>query len=606
MATTSLPDFVREHFPNPDPTETASGDFIVRCPGCGDDDSLKIKNLSGCVALFCSSGCNTETIAPAMGLTPKRLEALLDTVKVKAPKPDDDDGAGGRLTADDVVEWILAKYRVGRSTDGLLFAVPLFPGSARVAREVRSIRSDVARRFREEAIAETGKGRVISRDMLTTALDTVAAYADDADPVTVSIRAAQVGEDRLVLDLGDNAGHLVEITARGWEIVTASDDSPLFRRSEATAPLPLPQRGGDLDTLRDVLDLQADDQRWSLIRGWLVAALFSEIPRPLLWATGPQGSGKSTRARMVLSLLEPTESLGKEPGKNERDDSTAARGRFLVSYDNITRVSQSTSDWICRLVTGVTDDRRALYTDDGLRPVSYRRSGVATSLTIPPGLGSDALERLVLVPFDRVSIDERRGERGLWTAYEAARPQMLGALLDLVVLALGHLEVVTAEKRERPRMADYGNVLLALDRGLDIADDGGHFAAFTATAKTAQADRALDDPFTLAVLTLISTRGGEWSGKFSDLLPALSALALGDRLPDWWPKNARALTSQMTTAHVPLESAGVTSRRWKSHGVRMVSLTGPSALPETWDADEDEPDADPRPAAVHLTDPTPF
>ena len=101
---------------------------------------------------------------------------------------------------------------------------------------------------------------------------------------------------------------------------------------------------------------------------------------------------------MALSLIEPVESLGKEPGRNERDDSIAARGRFLVGYDNITTVSQNTSDWLCRLVTGVTDDRRALYSDDDLRPIAYKRSGVATSITVPAGLGSDNHQVLLTGP----------------------------------------------------------------------------------------------------------------------------------------------------------------------------------------------------------------
>src|SRR3712207_4253122 len=226
-----------------------------------------------------------------------------------------------------------------------------------------------------------------------------------------------------------------------------------------------------MDTLRDLVGLDEDDRRWRLVRGWLVGSLFSEVPRPLLWATGSQGSGKSVRTRMVLSLIEPTDSLGKEPGRNERDDSTAARGRYLLSYDNITNVSQATSDWLCRLVTGVTDDRRALYTDDDLRPVSYRRSGVATSITLPPGLGSDALERIALVPLDRVPDSERRGEAQLWSAYKAAHPEILGALLSDVVLVLRHLEAIKRETHSRPRMADYADILRALDRGLGLDEN---------------------------------------------------------------------------------------------------------------------------------------
>src|SRR3954447_16260026 len=453
----SLGDFAETYFPG-GKTRTMDG-FAVTCPVCRTESSLQLRDLYGRLAVACLTRDCSGNFAEALGMTEARWEMLLDTVRTDtadAPAtPTRGAGSGkaksadgdGRLSADDVVTWIEANYRLGRSTDGLLFAVPVYAGSNRVAREVRSIRSDVLRRFREDRKARTGKGVVIGSETMTAALGLVAALAEDAQehPEPVALRAAQVGNDRVVLDLGDTSGRVVEASPAGWTVTDPCEAVPLFRRSSATQPLPEPVRGGSLETLRELLGLDADDRRWLIVRGWLVASLFAEVPRPILWATGSQGSGKSVRTRMVLSVIEPADSLGKEPGRNERDDSTAARGRFLVSYDNITTVSQNTSDWLCRLVTGVTDDRRALYTDDDLRPVSYRRSGVATSITLPPGLGSDALERIALVPLDRVPDSDRRGEAQLWAAYKAAHPQILGAVLDDLVGVLRHLEDVKRE-----------------------------------------------------------------------------------------------------------------------------------------------------------------
>jgi hypothetical protein len=473
----SLGDFAETYFPG-GKTRTMDG-FAVTCPVCRTESSLQLRDLYGRLAVACLTRDCSGNFAEALGMTEARWEMLLDTVRTDtadAPAtPTRGAGSGkaksadgdGRLSADDVVTWIEANYRLGRSTDGLLFAVPVYAGSNRVAREVRSIRSDVLRRFREDRKARTGKGVVIGSETMTAALGLVAALAEDAQehPEPVALRAAQVGNDRVVLDLGDTSGRVVEASPAGWTVTDPCEAVPLFRRSSATQPLPEPVRGGSLETLRELLGLDADDRRWLIVRGWLVASLFAEVPRPILWATGSQGSGKSVRTRMVLSVIEPADSLGKEPGRNERDDSTAARARFLVSYDNITTVSQNTSDWLCRLVTGVTDDRRALYTDDDLRPVSYRRSGVATSITLPPGLGSDALERIALVPLDRVPDSDRRGEAALWSAYRAAHPEILGAVLDDVVRVLRHLEEVKREARPRPRMADYADILRALDLG---------------------------------------------------------------------------------------------------------------------------------------------
>ncbi|SHN62686.1 hypothetical protein SAMN05660350_01083 [Geodermatophilus obscurus] len=583
----SLGDFADTYFPS-GKTRTVDG-YAVTCPACRTESSLQLRDLFGRLAVACLTVDCPGNFAEALGMPEARWTTLLDTVRTDtadaAATPSKGKGSKGgdgegRLTADDVVTFIEANYRLGRSTDGLLFAVPTYAGSNRIAREVRSIRSDVLRRFREDRRARTGKGVVIGSEIMTAALGLVAALAEDAQehPEPVALRAAQVGDDRIVLDLGDTTGRVVDVTPTGWTVVDPSESVPLFRRSAAVQPLPEPVRGGSLDTLRDLLGLDAEDRRWLLIRGWLVGSLFAEVPRPILWATGSQGSGKSVRTRMVLSVIEPTDSLGKEPGRNERDDSTAARGRFLVSYDNITNVSQATSDWLCRLVTGVTDDRRALYTDEDLRPVSYRRSGVATSITLPPGLGSDALERIALVPLDRVPDSERRGEAGLWSAYRAAHPEILGAVLDDVVRVLRHLEDVKREAHPRPRMADYADVLRALDRGLGLDEDAGHLAAYVGAVDESLADRALDDPFTAAVLALVDQRRGHWRGRPDALLPLLStAEGTPFDLPKWWPNTPRALGIQLRRAEEALRHAGVAVSYGKSNGARWIDLRATAA-----------------------------
>ncbi len=220
---------------------------------------------------------------------------------------------------------------------------------------------------------------------------------------------------------------------------------------------------------------------------------------------------------------------------------------------------------------------------------------MATSRTLPSGLGSDALERLILLPLSRIGEQERRGERELSTAFHVAHPHTLGALLDLAALALAHYPEAVAAKVKRPRMADYGNVLLALDRGLGLPEDAGHFAAYVSAVNTSQAERALDDPFTRAVLQIVAARGGKWVGTLDAALRELDRYRTRD-VEKWWPTNPRALSSQLSKATVPLENAGVTWSVRKSDGTRRLTLVGPSEMP---DAEGD--DAEPENSARDLT-----
>src|SRR3982074_3810281 len=72
----------------------------------------------------------------------------------------------------------------------------------------------------------------------------------------VSLRIAE--HDGLIyLDLADEFWRCIEIGANGWRI---SEDPPVrFRRSAGMQPLPLPVRGGSIDSLAPFLNLASED-----------------------------------------------------------------------------------------------------------------------------------------------------------------------------------------------------------------------------------------------------------------------------------------------------------------------------------------------------------
>lgn len=486
---------------------------------------------------------------------------------VKEPSTD------SKLTTTEVVDFALERYRLGRSPEGLLFAIPRDHREPQIARELRSLRPELSRALWQE------RRVTVSRETLSTAIETLSGLADGADVTQVKLRASHItsgGGDVILLDLGDPTGRFIDISANGWVVVDPAEEKDpgnvraVFRRSAATGVLPVPEPGGTRDELRELLGLDADDPRWKLVWGWLVAALFESVPRPILWALGPQGSGKSTRARMILSVLEPTDALGREPGRNERDDSTAAAGRFIPSWDNIGNVSASTSDWLCRIVTGVEISRRELYTDDSLRVSVLRRTGVATSIVLPYGLGPDALERLVLVEFERIADDNRRSETELWTEFRRRHSRILGALLDDVVGVLRHLPDVRREDGPRPRMADYAEILFALDEHTDGAHEFG--PAYIASVTGVLADRAKEDPLTAALLNLAKRAGGSWEGTAATMLRAIDHDRPDDpRAP--WPTSAKSLGAALRRGQETLRAAGLEISSRRSNGKSLFRLT---------------------------------
>src|SRR5262249_32769244 len=143
----------------------------------------------------------------------------------------------------------------------------------------------------------------------------------------------RVGEDqgRLYLDLADATGQVVEIDAAGWRLLPAS---PIrFPRRKATLALPPPPTGGALGMLREYINVRSAD--WPLLLGWLFSGCRPRGPFPVLTLAGEQGTAKTTTGKMLQGLLDPTSGELRAEPKEPRDLMIAARGAWLVAYDNL-------------------------------------------------------------------------------------------------------------------------------------------------------------------------------------------------------------------------------------------------------------------------------
>jgi hypothetical protein len=88
-------------------------------------------------------------------------------------------------------------------------------------------------------------------------LDLLEARAQfDGPERAIHIRVAQ-HEGRIYLDLADYRWQAVEIGPDGWRIIT---HPPVrFRRAAGMLPLPMPERGGSIETLGSFLNIQSRD-----------------------------------------------------------------------------------------------------------------------------------------------------------------------------------------------------------------------------------------------------------------------------------------------------------------------------------------------------------
>jgi hypothetical protein len=145
----------------------------------------------------------------------------------------------------------------------------------------------------------------------------------------VHLRAAHVGET-LYLDVGDETGRAVEVTANGWKVLSVSPVK--FQRMAGMAALPIPERGGDIEQLRRFVHVSDSD--FILYIAALTDALFPGRPHPVLNLIGDSGSGKTTAARIARALTDPSEVPAGTLPREVRDLFADVNGSHVLYYDN--------------------------------------------------------------------------------------------------------------------------------------------------------------------------------------------------------------------------------------------------------------------------------
>ena len=230
-----------------------------------------------------------------------------------------------------------------RTTDGQAYASGLINGR----RETWLI---VSKPFRMWCIRQFVKDqrKPPPAQALHDVLQVLESQALDSVEQAVFLRVASFGAE-VYLDLADDRHRVVRITPAGWQVV---QDPPVhFIRPIRSLSLPPPLPDGSLDPLRELLNLQQEED-WNLLVGWLLGALRPVGPYPILILQGEHGTAKSTVAKILKYLIDPSSSLLRTAPRNEEDLLIAARHTHVLDFDNLSGLQPWMSDALCRLATG--------------------------------------------------------------------------------------------------------------------------------------------------------------------------------------------------------------------------------------------------------------
>lgn len=392
----------------------------------------------------------------------------------------------------------------------------------------------------------------------------------EGDERQVHVRVAE-HYGAIYVDLANDLWEAAEITSHGWRIV--SDPPVRFRRPKGMRSLPRPVSGGRVDDLRTFVNVGSEED-WRLLAGWLVQSFSPTGPYPVLVLQGEQGSAKTTAARILRTVVDPSILAVRTIPRGEQDLALAANNSWLLAFDNLSGLAPWLSDAICRLATGGGFGTRTLYENDEETLFDATRPVILNGITDVAGR-ADLLDRALVLTLPRIPEEKRRPEAELWSGFERAIPGILGGFFDAVSVALRERPNIRLDSL--PRMADFAMWATAAEGGLGM--EPGHFMeAYSGRRKESNRLALEADPVALSIVKLMEGRD-EWVGTASGLLLELNEhVDEGIRRYKTWPRQPQYLSRHLTRLAPVLRSEGIEIqdlRRTGSERKKRISKIDP-------------------------------
>ncbi|MFT4255693.1 MAG: hypothetical protein QM599_01820 [Pseudoxanthomonas sp.] len=447
---------------------------------------------------------------------------------------------------------------IGKCHD--LFHAPDGTAYARDGLAVHAIESgDYRNVLAERFYAITGKGanRNSIADAITT-LCSIAKFRGDKRDVWLRTARSDAG---LVLDMGRADHRVIEVGADGWRW---SNTPLMFRRTAGMGELPGPKEP-DFARLWDHINITKEHR--PLVAGWLLAAWRPGAPCPIVFLSGEQGTGKSTAARMLRSLVDPSAIPLRAPPKELRDLLVGARNGWVLTLDNLSAINPQLSDALCRVATGGAISERTLYTNTDETLVEVQRPVICNGIE---DLASrpDLAERGLHVELE--VIQHRRTESELWRGFNADAPHIFAAILSGLVAAIRDHESINIGNP--PRMADFAKWAAAGvgELGFTAKD---FIEAYRVNLDAGMGGGIEGSPIGVVLLGFIRNRRA-WEGTAAALLAALASAA-DDAVTrsQAWPRSPRGLSGTLRRLAPALRLQGVEIEQDRSATARTIRLS---------------------------------
>lgn len=388
--------------------------------------------------------------------------------------------------------------------------------------------------------------------------ESLKAYAETAGVVeNVWYRYAPI-PGGIEIDLGDEHHTRVRITADRVEYTTTGSNT-LFYRSQASLPLAMPAKVGNLQLIKKYLNL--DPVSALLFIAWLTYTIahpkLSTTKFMILVLQGGEGTGKSFLCNnIILKLIDPNVIGVQTLPSNNKDLAIAGQNAHVLCYDNLRDLKQSMADTLCIASTGGAMTTRQLYTDADQQiihlHVALVLNGIHSFIDQP-----DLAQRCLPLQLKPITGNNRKSESVMIREFNADIPAILRGLYDLIANIFMHLPSVEVTNPER--MLDFVAWLAAMEK-VEGIPAGIYQGAYSEALQQGRIECLYENILATAIIEFTEHRlkNGQWIGSPNELLIDLNRYSeLGTQRSRDWPQNAISLSKRIIPLQASLLAQGI-------------------------------------------------
>jgi len=333
--------------------------------------------------------------------------------------------------------------------------------------------------------------------------------------------------------------------------------------------LPEPERGGSLDLLRNFINAPTEEI-WVLDLAWLVGSANPSGPYFIDITYGDEGSGKSFKQAVKRAVIDPSSALLGSPPRTARDLAIAGANSYVLTYNNLSKLSECVSDAICRFSTGEGWRCRQLFTDLSEVILHYSRPQMLNgiSFALPR---NDLPDRALIQNLPAIPKKKRLREKKLWAEFHKDHPKILGALLDAVVSALKNYDRVKIAAPER--MADAQHWIVSSEEGLGL--EVGTFQRVYAKNRAESVQNTIEGDIIASAIRDLMRQRKRWIGTASKLLGKLSKDVVDEKISNnvrIWPTTPSVLSRRLKDSRKALAQIGIEIEFLINYSPRKIEI----------------------------------